>query len=254
MSLIGRFLPAFCLIATGLFACAVPDTPTGSSEENWDSDDGNPTHATHSIMAEFAIENLARDFPEVKDFEKQLAFGANLELHELPSKTHEALRLEVRGTNWGADKPEALWERARASYRAGNKEQAYFYVGIMLHYVQDMGVPAHAFHVIHQSSLGKQDHIEILGFFDFHADFSSEVAPDPHLANPTDYIEWSAKTAREHFHSVFGDDTVYTRKYFPQAYVDLTDTHWSFLRRREAECARGTEYALRSAAMALAAM
>jgi len=249
-------LSAFCLSITTFLACAGPtsaDAKMESAEQDWDSADGNPTHATHSIMAEFAIKNLSRDLPEVRTYEENLKEGANLELHELPSKTHDALRIEVGGNNWGADHPEVLWEKARASYTAGDKANAYVYVGILLHYVQDMGVPAHAFHVIHQSSFGEQDNIEVLGFFDFHADFASAVTMDPSLANPVDYVEWSAKTARDHFHSVFGND-VYTRKYFPQAYADMTDTHWSFLRRREAECARATEYALRSAATAFQAM
>jgi hypothetical protein len=232
---------------------AEPDGPTETADQNWDSQDGNPTHATHSLMAEYAIKNLGGELPEVAAFQDHIVEGANLELHELPSKTHEALRLEVGGTNWAADHPEVLWEKARASYAAGDKGSAYFYVGILLHYVQDMGVPAHAFHVIHQSSFGHQDNIEILGFFDFHADFSSEVTMDPAFANPVDYVEWSGQTARDHFHSVFGNAT-YTRQYFPQAYDDMDDTHWAFLRRREAECARGTEYALRSAALAFAKM
>ena len=40
---------------------------------------------------------------------------------------------------------------------------------------------------------------------------------------------------------------------FPQAYDDMNEAHWAFIRRREADCARGTAYALRSAAIALAA-
>lgn len=254
------FISAFSLCMTAVIACAGPtdvsddqderDDAPESAEQNWDSADGNPTHATHSFMAEFAIKNLARDLPEVKTFEARIVEGANLELHELPSKTYDDLRLEVGGNNWAADHPEVLWSKARASYAAGDKGAAYFYVGILLHYVQDMGVPAHAFHVIHQSSFGKQDNIEILGFFDFHADFATTAVPDPKYANPVDYVDWSGRMARDHFRSVFGNDT-YTRHYFPQAYKDLTDTHWAFLRRREAECARGTEYALRSAATAL---
>ena len=234
-------------------ACGTSDSDenVGQGDYGWDSQDGNPTHATHSLMAEFAIRNLAPKSPELTTYKDALLAGANLELHELPTKKWNDLRLEVGGNNWAADKPQILWDRARASYAAGDKPGAYFYVGILLHYVQDMGVPAHAFHVIHQSSFGKQDNIEILGFFDFHADFSSEVTPDPHFANPTDYVEWSGKTARDHFQSVFGNVT-YTRTFFPQAYDDLTDTHWAFLRRREAECARFTEYALASAVAAFA--
>lgn len=231
-------------------ACTANEDSTDSAEQNWDSQDGNPTHATHSLMAEYAVKNLKGTYPEVKEFEKDLVRGANMELHELHHKTHEELRLEVQGTNWGADRPSVLWDKAKASYAAGDKPSAYFYVGIMLHYVQDMGVPAHAFHVIHQSKIGHRDNIEILGFFDFHADFDTPAAPDPAYANPVDYIEWSAETARQHFTSTFPGAT-YSRHYFPQAYDNMTETHWAFLRRREADCARGTQYALASALRAL---
>jgi hypothetical protein len=244
------FLAVFLL---SLCASCAPDVDEGvdSAEQNWDSADGNPTHATHSLMAEYAIKTLAAELPELRQYEKAIVDGANLELHDLVHKTHEALRLEVGGNNWAAEHPEILWTKARASYAANDKSMAYYYVGIMLHYVQDMGVPAHAFHVIHQSSARSWDHIELLGFFDFHADFKTDGVADPNLANPVDYIEWSAATARAHFQGAF-PDAQYHRKYFPQAYDDMTDAHWAFIRRREADCARGTAYTLRSAALALA--
>jgi hypothetical protein len=246
-------LSGICFSMTTLFACAsstesAPDADR--VEQHWDSEDGNPTHATHSIMAELAIKNLARELPETRTYEEKIVEGANLELHELPSKKYEDLRVAVGGNNWAAEHPEVLWTKARASYAAGEKGAAYLYVGVLLHYVQDMGGPAHAFHVLHQSTMMERDAIEVLGFFDFHADFSSAVVMDPAFADPTLYVEWSARTTREHFRSIFGD-AVYTRNYFPTTYSEMTPTHWEFIRRREAECARATEYALRSAATAL---
>lgn len=232
-------------------------TPIGNEEQHWDSDDGNPTHPTHSFLAEFAVKQVRADFPEVADFEKDLVKGANLELHELPLKkkneAYEALRQEIGGSNWAADRPEILWERARASYTAGDKAAAYFHVGVMLHYVQDMGVPAHAFHVIHQSGPKSWDHIEVLAFFDFHADFRTPPPEDPKLADPTAYIEWSGALTREHWERAFPGVT-YHRKIFPQNYDAMTEENWAFLRAREAQCAHGTAFALRSAAAAFASL
>jgi hypothetical protein len=117
-----------------------------------------------------------------------------------------------------------------------------------------MGVPAHAFHVIHQSSARNWDHLELLGFFDFHADMRTPTGnPDPNLEDPVKYIEWSAETARNHFTTSF-PGAEYHRKYFPQAYADMTEDHWAFLRRREADCVWATSYALRSAGRALQAL
>jgi hypothetical protein len=259
MSSTGRFVRrplAVVLTAAlaALAACAAPaeQEANDSSEQHWDSADGNPTHPTHSIMAEFAVKQLAAELPEVVKYKKSIVDGANLELHDLPHKTHDALRLEIGGNNWAAEHPELLWQKAGASYASGDKAQAFFYVGILLHYVQDMGVPAHAFHVIHQSGPRDWDHTELLAFFDFHGDLRAPGPRDPMLADPVSYIEWSAQSSRDHFNTAFPGKT-YHRKFLPQSYDALTDEQWAFLRGREAHCAHATAFALRSAAAALAA-
>ena len=256
MGSIRRFLrlPLGVLLPALLASCAaVPqEEDADSHEQHWDSAEGNPTHPTHSIMANFAIKQVKGELPEVALYTKAIVDGANLELHDLKHKTHEALRLELGGNNWAAERPELLWEKARASYAKGDKAQAYFYVGIMLHYVQDMGVPAHAFHVIHQSGPRDWDHTELLAFFDFHGDLRAPGPGDPKLVDPVSYIEWSAQSSRDHFNTAFPGAT-YHRKFLPQAYDDLSDAHWAFLRGREAHCAHATAFALRSAALALAA-
>jgi hypothetical protein len=252
-----RLLPLAALgFAAASCSSGAPEDAVNGQEQHWDSAGGNPTHATHSYMAEFAVKTLADELPEVATYKDAILRGVNLELHDLPitkDEAMEALRVEIGGNNWAAEHPEILWSRARESYAAGDKDTAYFYVGIILHYVQDMGVPAHAFHVIHQSSASNWDHIELLGFFQFHADFSVAPPPDPGLDNPVDYLAWSAGTARDQFNAAFPGAT-YTRTFFPQAYDQMTDVHWKFLRGREAQCSWGTAYALRSAALGLAAL
>ena len=243
------------LAAAVLLACAAPpaEEATGSDQGHWDSADGNPTHPTHSILAEYAIGTVKADSPEVSRFEAAIIEGANLELHDLKHPKYEALRLEIGGNNWAADHPELLWEKARASYAAGDAAKAYFYVGILLHYVQDMGVPAHAFHVIHQSGPSSWDHVELLAFFQFHGDLKAPGPTDPALETPVEYLEWSAQTARNHFKSSYPGKT-YDRKFFPQAYDAMTEVDWAFLREREAHCANATAFALRAAAHAFAAL
>lgn len=258
MSAIRRFLrlplPALLVAVLASCAAAPAEEEVDSHEQHWDSAAGNPTHPTHSTMAEFAVAQVKAEVPEVVRYEKAIVAGANLELHDLkhPQQKYEELRREIGGNNWAADHPELLWDKARASYAAGDKTQAFFYVGILLHYVQDMGVPAHAFHVIHQSSAKDWDHTELLAFFGFRADLGAPGPADPKLESPLAYIEWSAESARQHFTSLFPGET-YHRKFLPQAYADLTDTQWAFLRGREAHCAHATAFALRSAAKALAA-
>lgn len=248
--------PLAVLAAAVLVACAAPpaEEATGSDQLHWDSADGNPTHPTHSILAEYAIKTVKAEAPEVALFKQEIIDGANLELHDLKHAKYEALRIEIGGNNWAAEHPELLWEKAQASYSTGDKAQAYFYIGIMLHYVQDMGVPAHAFHVIHQSGPSSWDHVELLAFFQFHGDLRAPGPTDPKLeGGPLGYIEWSAQSARDHFEKSYPGQT-YNRKFFPQAYADLTETDWAFLREREAHCAKATAFALRAAAIELSKM
>jgi hypothetical protein len=239
------------LAMLGFAGCAEGSPPVESESDNFDSAAGNPTHPTHSSMAELAIKALRREAPEVADFEEQIVEGANLELHDLPTKTDEALRIEIGGNNWAAEHPEILWDKARDRYRAGDKAAAYRLVGIMLHYVQDMGSPAHAFHVIHQSGPKDWDRFEMLAFFKFQADMDAKPIADPRFASPAEYIEWSAKTAREHFKAEYAGQT-YHRLFFPQTNDEMTDRDWAFMRQREADCVWGTTYALHAAAKSFA--
>ncbi len=82
------------------------------------------------VLAEFAIETVKAEAHEPSRFDKQLVDGANFEL---------------------------LWKKAKASYAEGDEAGASFHVGFLLHYVQDMAVPAHAFYVIRQSGPSNWD-------------------------------------------------------------------------------------------------
>lgn len=245
--MVGAVLPFSVMVA-----CTNGPADVASEDDAFDSAEGNPTHPTHSIMAELAIESLRNEAPELREFEEPIVAGANLELHERPTQTDDALRIEIGGNNWAADRPDILWNKARASYAAGDKREAYRLVGIMLHYVQDMGSPAHAFHVIHQSGPTSWDRFEMLAFFRFVGDLSLPPIADPGLASPVDYIEWSAATAREHFVADYPSAT-YHRLFFPQSNDEMTEHDWAFMRKREADCVWATAYTLRAASRAFAA-
>jgi hypothetical protein len=140
------------------------DSASAATQEGWDSQDGNPTHATHSYLTEYAADQLRAAYPELDTYRASLIDGANREIHDLVLKDpeQEALRIEVGGNNYGCDHPDRMWNHVTTSYHAGDKAKAYWYLGIMLHYVEDIGVPAHAFHVYHQSSPSNWDHFEVM--------------------------------------------------------------------------------------------
>ena len=91
-------------------------------------------HPTHSYLTEYAIDELRGDYPALRDYGDILIEGANTELHELPVEGTkygidlEPKRREHKGTNAGSDDVPGWWQDALAAHRAGNMEQAYFYL------------------------------------------------------------------------------------------------------------------------------
>ncbi|MCC6983892.1 MAG: hypothetical protein IT535_11525 [Bauldia sp.] len=171
----------------------------------WDSESRlNPTHATHSYLTEHAIGQLVGRYPEVALYRAPLLAGANTELHELPVEgvlygvDLEQKRVEHRGTNAGSDNVRGWWADALAAYRAGNREQAYFYLGVLLHMVEDMGVPAHANGLEHQAYPNFDD-FEFLALFNWRPSLADINRTDPGYAEPWRYYafsrDWTAADA-----------------------------------------------------------
>lgn len=245
-----HLFPLFALVVSG---CIVdPSTggeeTVGHTEQAWDSQDGNPTHATHSYLTEFAIDALKSRFPELTTYRAQLVDGANRELHELPvdDAEQEALRVEVEGTNWGANHPERLWTRARNTYAAGDKGKAYWQLGIILHYVEDMGVPAHAFHMVHQGTLSQKDNFELLALQYWSPSYSSVNRVNPLYTSPDAYVAMSGTWAAQDFAYTW-PGTTYTLSFFPSTWFFISSTKSNFVKNRQGRTATITKWALESA-------
>lgn len=247
-----RLFPVAALVFSGCIAQASdPQSQEGSvghDEQAWDSQDGNPTHATHSYLTEFAIDSLKARYPELDLYRATIVDGANRELHELPvaDAEQEALRLEVEGTNWGANHPERMWAHARDSHAAGDDEKAYWYLGILLHYVEDMGVPAHAFHVIHQGTFSQKDNFELLALQWWDPSYSAINRADPHYATPDAYVSFSGGWAAQDFGATFPGVT-YSLSFFPSTWWFISSTKSNFVRNRQGRTAMVTKWALEAA-------
>jgi hypothetical protein len=243
------FVVAFLVACNG---AEVPDDEAvASTSQAWDSQAGNPTHATHSYLTEYAIDALRTEYPELEAFRAKLVDGANLELHELPldDAELEALRIRAGGTNWGADHPDLVWADATDAYRAGDKAKGYRYLGIVLHWVEDMAGPAHAFHVIHQSSPFDWDHFEVLSFWKWAPSYEGVTTGSPGLATPDAFVEWSGAWARSDFQAAFPGVT-YTRTLFPLLWIPANGRYQTFAKQRQGRAALTTRFALESAARA----
>jgi hypothetical protein len=186
-------------IVISLACCAQLVHPPIASA--WDSNKGNPTHPTHSYLTEWGIDQLKGQYPELAQYRKQILAGANSELHELKvSGTAygidlEAKRIQHKGSNWGCEDIQGWWQDSLTAYKQGNKDQAYFYLGVILHMTEDMGVPAHANHVIHQGNLKEFDNFEFMAVSNWKPSFANINRTDPGFAEPWQYYAFSQNWA-----------------------------------------------------------
>jgi hypothetical protein len=235
------------LAATALMLSG-PAAAWDSAKFNWLT---KVVHPTHSYLTEYAIDSLKDDFPELQKFRKALIDGANQELHELPVEgvlygvDLEAKRLEHKGTNAGSDEVPGWWKDARAAYAAGRKEQAYFYVGIMLHMISDMGVPAHANGVYHQGTVTEFDNFEAMAAQKWDPDFALLDRKDPGYANPSRYYafsqQWAAADAPDY----------HDRDEFSKTWLTADSEEKRLMRKRQACTAMAVTWALKAAAKGL---
>lgn len=219
-----------------------------ATEQGWDSQDGNPTHATHSYLTEYAADQLKGTYPELVTYRARLVDGANREIHDLPlaDAEQEALRQEVVGTNGACEHPERMWNHVVASYHAGDHAKAFWYLGIMLHYVEDMGVPAHALGVYHQSSPSDWDHFEVMALQRWYPSYANINRTDPHLANPSDYMAFSQNWTISDWQSAFPGVT-YTRTYYSMSWWWASSREKTLMRDRQGHTATAVKWALQSA-------
>ncbi|HYE77904.1 MAG TPA: hypothetical protein VEI97_07960 [bacterium] len=249
-------LPFAFACALMAVACAGPSTtaptagPVADSHRHggWDSQDGNPTHATHSYLMEFAIDQLRGTFPEVQTYGAQLIDGANRELHDLPvsNAEQEALRIESGGNNWACARPEVYWIKARERYAAGDKAKAYWLLGILLHHVQDMGTPAHGFHVYHQSSPWNWDDFEVMATQGWYPSYSAINRTNPNFSSPDQYVVWNGEWAKSDFNATWPGVT-YTRTFYSTSWFWASSKEKTFMKNRQGRTAYTTMWALRSA-------
>jgi hypothetical protein len=167
------------------------------SAKAWDSKQGNPTHPTHSYLTEWAIDQLKGQSTELQQYQTPIIEGANTELHERPVKGTlygvdlNAKRIQHLGTNEGCDDIQGWWQDSLTAHKQGNMEQAYFFLGVMLHMLEDMGVPAHANKVYHQGTLTEFDNFEFMALSNWKPSFANINRQDPGYAEPWKYYALS---------------------------------------------------------------
>jgi hypothetical protein len=236
-----------CLSVSTLVVALGAATPRARA---WDSRKGNPTHSTHSYLTEWAIDRLKGDIPEANTFRGEVLEGANQELHELKTSGTlygldlEAKRRQHKGTNEGCDDIQGWWQDALAAYRSGNKKQAYFLLGIMLHMIEDMGVPAHANKVYHQGNATEFDNFEFMGLSNWKPKFEEINRTDPGYSDPWKYYafsqEWTHNDAPDY----------HDRNQFSKTWTFASKPEVRLLSNRQGRTCHVTMWALRSGSKA----
>ena len=209
-------------------------------------------HPTHSYLTEYAIDQLAAKYPELSKYRDVIIEGANQELHELPVKGTlygidlNKKRIEHKGTNAGSDDVPGWWADAIAAYKAGNAQQAYFVIGIMLHMIEDMGVPAHANGVIHQGTLTEFDNFEAMALQKWDPDFKDVNRKDPAFTDPAKYYRFSqdwTHTDAPGYHD---------RDSFSKTWITASEAEKTLVRNRQGRTATVALWALNAAMKLLA--
>jgi hypothetical protein len=209
-------------------------------------------HPTHSYLTEYALDRLQGKYPELKTYRAIVIEGANQELHELPVTGTlygidlNKARIKHKGTNAGSDDVPGWWTDAVAAYRAGNKPQAFLLIGIMLHMIEDMGVPAHANGVIHQGTLTEFDNFEAMALQKWDPDFKDVNRADPGYADPSQYYRFSQAWT----HADAPD--YHDRNSFAKTWITASDAEKALVRNRQGRTATVALWALNAAVKLLA--
>lgn len=226
-------------------AIAVASLAAATEAGAWDSVKLNPTHPTHTYLTEWAIAQVK--LAEVSQYRAELIEGANEEMHELPVEGTRfgidlnRARIAHKGTNAGTDDIEGWWLDALAAYRAGDRKKAYFLLGIMLHMVEDMGVPAHANGVYHQGNLTEFDNFEFMGLSNWKPDFSRINRTDPGYADPSAYYQFSRSWTHADAPNYRDRDS------FSKTWALASPTERALLSNRQGRTATVAKWALQSA-------
>jgi hypothetical protein len=238
------------LLASATLIAALLATPAGawdSAKFKWLTPIITPTH---TYLTAYAVDQLSPQWPELAQFRDVIIEGANQELHELPvSGTLHGIDLEAarklhKGTNAGSDDMPGWWSDARVAYAAGNKERAWFIVGIMLHMIEDMGIPAHANGVYHQGTLTEFDNFEAMALQKWDPDFSQVNRTDPRYADPAKYYAFSQAWT----HADAPD--YHDRNSFAKTWLTASAAEKALVRDRQARTATVATWALRAATLA----
>ena len=241
-----------------LWCCVLAITLMSPSAYGFDSTPpvSTESYSTHSIMTNIAVRRLKSRYPILDTYRRDLVRGANLELHEIKLKNTslERLRVQIGGSNEGLRYPDKLWGGIIYQYRKGDRKRAFLYLGILLHMIQDMGVPSHAWSIYHQAPHGTEvfnfDNFEAMTAINWKPDFGGFVRSNPNYTKPWEYYNLSRNWTRmdtRHWHGLNKSWNKSDRDNFAKTWTTASSKERRLASTRQAWTAKVTEWALHSA-------
>jgi hypothetical protein len=262
-------LSVSCLALIVSVGIAVPHASAWASK--WGSVVNNPFTPIHTSITDWAIKNCM--YSNTATFNKEaLIEGSNMELHELPTPADvrkmgasygvdvEAKRIAWGGSNAGCNRIGEIWKDAKKAYaesldakRQGYAEvekklnrKAFFLLGIMLHMIEDMGVPAHAKGLVHQGTMEEYDYFEMLAFTHgwdpkFNLVFKGVPTADPGYDDPSKYYNFSREWTLDDAPNYNSTRT------FARTWITASSSEQYLLHKRQGCTAHVTKWALDSA-------
>ncbi|MGO7265028.1 hypothetical protein [Rhizobium leguminosarum] len=166
----------------------------------WESDEYSflkvLSSSTHTQITRAAFDEVVKSDGELFAHKRSLIAGANTELHDRPAAANDygldldKKRKEHKPKNGGTGDIAGWWKDALTAYRNGNTERAYFLLGVVLHYVQDMGAPAGAKDINHGGNLSNFDSFELIAARNWQPSFKNPPE-DPEYADPSAYYAFA---------------------------------------------------------------
>ena len=160
-----------------IFLCILITFLTANSWGWWSA--SNIFNSTHHNITDDSINLPGANYPDVTT-----KFSGDIS--DWTSGTTDDVRAHAGDALANGGPIGQWWYNAQKQYKEGNFAagdwSAYYYVGLMMHLIEDQAVPAHAYNIPH-GTLGHMDNLEELVFTNYHPNITGIVLANSPTSN-----------------------------------------------------------------------
>jgi len=218
--------------------------------------------STHTRFTKWALRHVTQPeemLREMRQHEREILDGGNTEAHGLPlnAAAEKKIRREY-GIDLAdviarhlekeeePDAPADWWADSLGAYSAGDVKMAYYYLGVLLHMIQDIGLPSRANAAFHSRRMSDLDNFEYMAMFNWKIaepwkPLRDDVnKADPDYSSPASYYSFNYKWTLE-------DAPSYDNGRMPLTWDKADEPTKDLLFHRQARTAHANLWALESA-------